>query len=52
MAVHIAEVPDRTLMVIGMWRSLGLMVYTQQLISSFRTGVSVHMSAQPWYQHL
>ena len=50
--MHIADAPDRTLVAIGKWRSLGLMVYTQQLISSFRTGVSVHMIAQPWFRHL
>ena len=39
-------------MAIVRWRSLGFMVYTQQQISSFSTGVSVKMSQQPWFQHL
>ena len=52
MAMHLAEVPDRTLMAIGRWRSLGFMVYIQQQISSFSTGVSVKMSQQPWFRHL
>ena len=46
MAIHITNVPDQTLMVIGRWRSLGFMVYIQQQISLFSTGVSVRMSAQ------
>ena len=50
--MHIVDVPDRTLMAIGRWRLLGFMVYIQQQISSFSTGVSVHMSAQPWFRHL
>ena len=29
MAMHIANVPDRTLVVIGRWRSLGFVVYIQ-----------------------
>ena len=52
MAMHIANVPDRTLMAIGQWCLLGFMVCIQQQISSFSTGVSVHMIAQPWFQHL
>ena len=52
MAMHIADVPDRTLMAIGRWRLLRFMVYIQQQISSFSTGVSVCMSAQPWFWHL
>ena len=52
MAMHIANVPDWTLMVIGRWRSLGFMVYTQQQISLFSMGVSVRMSAKPWFWHL
>ena len=52
MAMHLAEVPDQTLMAIGRWRSLGFMVYIQQQISSFSTGVSVKMSQQPWFRHL
>ena len=52
MAMHFAEVPDQTLMAIVRWRSLGFMVYIQQQISSFSTGVSVKMSQQPWFRHL
>ena len=52
MAMHLVEVPDRTLMAIGRWRSLRFMIYIQQQISSFSTGVSVKMSQQPWFQHL
>ena len=52
MAMHLTEVPDQTLMVSGRWRSLGFMVYIQQQISSFSTGVSVKMSQQPWFRHL
>ena len=51
MAVHLAEVPDRTLMAIGRWRSLGFIFYIQQQISSFGTGVSVNMSHRPWFWH-
>ena len=52
MAMHLAEVPDQTLMATGRWRSLGFMVYIQQQISSFSTGVSVKMSQQAWFRHL
>ena len=52
MAMHIANVPDRTLMAIRRWRSLGFMVYIQQQISLFSTEVSVCMSAQSWFWHL
>ena len=52
MAMHIANVPGRTRMAIGRWRSLGFMVYIQQQISSFSTGVLVRMSTQPWFWHL
>ena len=38
MAMHIANVPDRTLMAIRRWRSLGFMVYIWQQISSFSRG--------------
>ena len=51
-AMHIVNIPDRTLMAIRRWRLLGFMVYIQQQISSFNTGVSVRMSAQPWFWHL
>ena len=30
MTMQLADVPDRTLMAIGRWRSLGFMVYIQQ----------------------
>ena len=46
--MHIADVPDWTLMAIGWWRLLVFMVYIQQQISLFSTGVLVRMSAQPW----
>ena len=49
MAMHIAGVPYRTLVSIGRWRLLGFMVYIQQQISSFSTGVSVNMRQQPWF---
>ena len=52
MDTHIANVPDRTTMAIGRWRSLGFMMYIQQQISLFGTRVSVRMSAQPWFRHL
>ena len=51
MAMHLADVPDRTLVVIGWWILLGFMVYIQQQISSFNAGVSVKMSRQPWFRH-
>ena len=51
-SMHIADVLDWTLMAIGRWHSLVFMVYIQQHISSFSTGVYVHMSAQPWFHHL
>ena len=47
MAVFIAGVPDQTLMAIGRWRLLEIMVFIHQQISSFRAGVSVKMSEQP-----
>ena len=47
MAMHLANVPDPTLMAIVRWQSLGFMVYIQQQILSFSTGVSVKMSQQP-----
>ena len=50
--MHIMNVPDRTLVAIGRWRSLGFMVYIQQQIYSFNTGVSVRMSGQTWFCHL
>ena len=49
--MHIAGVPDFTIMAIGRWRSLGFMVYIQQQISSFDTGISVRMSQKPWFWH-
>ena len=52
MDMCIANFPDRTLMAIRRWRSLGFMVYIQQQISFFRTGVLVCMGAQPWFRHL
>ena len=51
MAMHLANVPDWTLMAIGWWRSLVFVVCIQQQISSFSAGVSVQMSWQPWFQH-
>ena len=51
MAMHISDVPDRTLMAIGRWRLLGFMVYIEQQIPSFSTGVSVKMIWQPWFRH-
>ena len=51
MAMHLADVPDQTLMAIRRLRSLGFMVYIQQQISSFNAGVSVKMSWQPWFWH-
>ena len=41
--MHITGVPDRTLMSIDWWRSLGFMVYIKHQISSFSTGISVRM---------
>ena len=52
MAMHITGVPDRTLMDIRRWRSIQFMVYIQQQISSFSTGVSVRMNNKPWFWHL
>ena len=52
MDIHIAGVPDRTLMAIGQWHLLGFMVYIQQQISSFSAGFLVKMSEQPWFWHL
>ena len=52
MAMHLTNVPDWTLMSIGRWQSPGFMVYIQQQISSFSTGVSVKMIPQPWFRHL
>ena len=43
MYTHIAGVPDRNLMAIGRWRSLGFMVYIQHQISYVSTSVSVCM---------
>ena len=51
MIMHIAGIPDQTLMAIGRWRSLGFMAYIQQLISSFSAGVLVKISQQPWCQY-
>ena len=50
--MHIVNVPDWTLMAIRRWRSLGFMVYIQQQISLFGTGVSVRISTQLWFRHL
>ena len=50
-SMHLSNVPNWTLMAIGRWRSLGFMVYTQQQISPFSTGVSVKMSQQTWFWH-
>ena len=50
--MHFANVTDQTLMAIGRWWSLGFMVYIQQQILSFSTGVSIKMSQQPWFQNL
>ena len=50
--MHIEGVPYRTLVAIGQCHSLGFMVYIQQQIYLFSTGVSVHMSAQPWFRYL
>ena len=52
MSMHLVNVPNWTLMVIGRWQSLGFVVYIQQQILSFGTGVSVKMSQQPWFWHL
>ena len=52
MAVHLADVPDRTLMYIGRWRSLGFMVYIQQHISYFSIGVSINMIQKSWFRHI
>ena len=51
MAMHLADVPDQTLMAIEGWRSLEFMVYIQQQISSFSAGVLVKMIRQPWFRH-
>ena len=45
--VACGDVPDRTIMAIGKWWSLRFMVYIQQQISSFSTGVSFKMSQKP-----
>ena len=52
MSMHLADVPYQTLMDIGRWRSLKFMVYIQQQILSFSTGVSVKMIQHPWFWHL
>ena len=52
MAMHLANFPDRTLAATGRWHLLGFVVYIQQQISSFSTGVLVRKSAHPWFQHL
>ena len=52
MAMHLAKVPERTLMAIARWRLLRFMVYIQWQISSFSTGVFVKMRQQPWFWHL
>ena len=52
MAIHISQVPDRTLTAIGWWHLLGFMVYIQQQISLFGTGVSVRLSTHPLFWHL
>ena len=49
MAMHISNASDQTLMAIERWRSLGFMVYIQQQILSFSTGVSFKMSQQPYF---
>ena len=51
MSMHLSDVPDRTLLSIVWWRSLGFMVYIQQQISSFSTGVLVKMSRQSSFRH-
>ena len=50
--MHIVGVLDRAIMAIGRWRFLGFVVYTQQYIPSFSTGVSVHTSKHSWFLHL
>ena len=52
MAMYLVNVPDQTRMVIGIWRSLGFMVYIQQQMLSFGTGFSVNMSQQPLFWNL
>ena len=52
MAKHIARIQDQTLMTIRRWRSLGFMVYIWEQISLFSKGVSFHMIAHPWFQHI
>ena len=51
MPMHLAYVPDRTLMAIGRWHFLEFMVYIQQQISSFSLGVLVKMSRQPSFRN-
>ena len=43
MAMHIAGVPDQTLLSIGRWRLLVFMVYIQQQISYLSVGILVRM---------
>ena len=49
MAMHLVDVPNRILMTIGRWRSLGFVVYIREQISSFSVGVPVKISQQPWF---
>ena len=51
MAMHLANVPNRTLVAIVRCRSLGFMVYIQQQISSFSTGFTVKVTQQTWFWH-
>ena len=51
-SVHIDDVLDQTLMVIGWWHWLVFVVYIQQQILLFSTGILVCMSSQPWFRHL
>ena len=52
MAMYIAGILERILMDIGRWHLLGFILYIQQQISLFSTGVLVCVSAQPWFHHL
>ena len=52
MAMHVAGVPDRKLVAIGQWLSLGFMVYIQQYILSFSVRVLVHMIQKPQFWNL
>ena len=49
MAMHMAGVPDHRLVAIYRWFSLRFIVYIKQQISSFSSGVLVHMIQQPWF---